>query len=184
MRRRMVLLGAMLAGCASPTPEFYTLVAVPGAVRTIAARSVELRRIGLALYLDRPEIVRSAAQYRLLVADRQRWGEPFGSMIGRVLTENLVQRLPGTAVYAQAGAISARAETVLEIEIQRFDTDASGQVVLLAQAAVRRQDSRETVADTLRITETPGGTDTASLVAAMSAALGELADQVAAKLGP
>jgi uncharacterized lipoprotein YmbA len=186
MHRRRLLLGlgggALLASCASPSVELYTLVAVPGAPHRARVREVELRRIGLAGYLDRPEIVRSAGT-RIHVTDRERWGEPLGGMIGRVFTEDLVQRLPGTAVYSDTGAITARPDLVLEIDIQRFDTDPSGTVVLLAQTAMRH-DSGEpvAVADTLRITLATGSPDTASLVAAMSAALGELADRVAERV--
>lgn len=184
MRRRALLAIALLAGCASPPVDLYTLAAVPGTPSRIAARSVELRRIGLAGYLDRPEIVRSAADYRLRLSDRERWGEPLGGMIGRVFTEDLLQRLPGTSVYSDSGAITARPDLVLEIDVQRLDTDAAGAVVLVAQIGVRRDDaSRGPGADTLRITVPPSGPGTPALVAAMSAALGQLADQVATRLG-
>ena len=59
-------------------------------------------------------------------------------MLGRVLTEDLVERLPGAAVFSESGAISTRPDLVLEIDVQRFDTDATGTLVLLAQVAVRR----------------------------------------------
>ena len=180
---RRAVLAVVVAGCASPPADLYTLATVPGTRTRIPARSIELRRIGLAGYLDRPEIVRAAVDYRLRVSDRERWGEPLGTMIGRVFTEDLVERLPGTSVYSDSGAITARAELVLELDVQRFDTDATGGVVLLAQVAFRRDDgSGAPVADTLRITVTPGGPGTPALVAAMSAALGMLADQVAARL--
>ena len=80
--RRTLWIGLLAAGCSSPPTELYTLAPVPGTAARIAARSIELRRIGLAGYLDRPEIVRSAADYRLRVTDRERWGEPLGGMIG------------------------------------------------------------------------------------------------------
>ena len=172
-----------LAGCASPDPDLFTLAALPGQPSSARVQSVELRRIGLAGYLDRPEIVRATAQYRLHVADNERWGEPLGRMVERVLTEDLVQRLPHAAVFAESGAISTQPEEVLEIDIQRFDADAQGQVVLLAQVAVRHERGRAAAsARTVRLTVTPASASTPDLVAAMSATLGQLADAVAGLL--
>ncbi len=181
MRRRgaLLLLLALPAGCVSPTPELYTLAALPGAGVRIAAPSVELRRIGLAGYLDRPEIVRSEADYRVQVATNQRWGEPLSGMLDRVFTEDLVERLAGTAVFTESGAISTAPDLVLEVDVQRFDADASGAVVLLAQVAVRRADVRAPAhAQTLRLTATAATASTRDHVAAMSAALAQLADRV------
>jgi len=177
------LLPAALAACTSPNPELFVLVAVPGPKRHLDVRSVELRRIGLAGYLDRPEIVRSAADYRVHVASNQRWGESLGTMLERVFNEDLVERLPGIAVFTEASAISTAPDLVLELDVQRLDTDASGMLVLLAQAAVRRADARQPAhAETIRLTKPPASPATADLVAAMSLVLGELADRVVVML--
>ncbi len=178
----MVLL-AGLAGCASPNPNLFTLAAVPGPARTARAGGIELRRVGLAGYLDRPEIVRSDTQYRLQVSGNDRWGEPMGSMLERVFTEDLVQRLPGASVFTEAGAISTRPDLVLEIDVQRLDADATGNVVLLAQVAIQHDDAtRPTAANEVRLTIRPAGARTTDLVAAMSTVLGQFADEVARKL--
>jgi uncharacterized lipoprotein YmbA len=175
---------ALLAACASPTAELYTLAAQPGPVAHLAAHGVEVRRIGLAGYLDRGEIVRSSAAFRLRLADNQRWGEPLGSMLERVFTEDLVERTPGTAVFSESGAISTAPDLVLEVDVQRFDADADGTLVLLAQVAIRRGDAgRAAQARTLRLTAIPAGPTTRDHVAAMSRALADLADQVVTQLG-
>ncbi len=179
MRALIVL--ALLAGCSSsPPPDLYTLAAIPGqAASPGATRSVELRRIGLAGYLDRPGIVRSNVAYRLQVSDRDRWGEPLGGMLERVFTEDLVARMPGTAVFAESGAISTHPDVILELDIQRLDADASGDVVLLAQVAIRRDTSnRPATARTVRLSQHLPSASTQDLVAAMSAVLGQLADRV------
>ena len=97
MNRRMLLAGLALAGCASPDPELYRLVAVPGAPRAGAPRLIELRRVGVPAYLDRSQIIRAVAESRL-EALGARWAEPFGDMVTRVLAEDLMQRLTGTTV--------------------------------------------------------------------------------------
>ena len=174
---------ALLAGCASPTPALFTLAAVPGPQRRIGAHSVELRRVGLAGYLDRPEIVSGEADYRLHLTHNDRWGESLGTMLGRVITEDLVERLPAAAVFTEAGAISTAPDLVLEIDVLRFDSDAAGLLVLLAQVAVRRADARAAAhAETFRLTARPASPATRDLVAAMSTALGELANRIVAML--
>ena len=186
MRRRLVILlpGALaLARCASPDPAIYTLRAVPGTVAAGAPAVVKLARPGLAGYLDRPEIVRDSSSNRLLLRGGERWGEPLGDMIGRVLALDLAQRLPRASVFTEAGAISIDANVTVEVDVQRFDLDMSGVVVLLAQVAIQqRRGSRDPIARSVRLTVPPTGTDTSALVSAMSAALGQLADQVAALL--
>lgn len=183
MTPRVLFLLLVLAGCASPNPELYTLAPVTGAVLPCGRQTIELRRIGLAAYLDRPGIVRSNAPYRLKVTDDQRWGEPLGSMLGRVVIEDLMQRLPDAVIFSEAGAISTPANTILEIDVERFDADASGQVVLLAQVAIRHDDTHApAAARTIRLTATPDGGSTAQLAAALSGLIGQLADQVSTML--
>ncbi len=184
LRRPMLLLPVLLAACAtSPPADLYTLAAIPGTALPTARRSIELRRIGLAGYLDRPEIVRAAVDYRLQVSDRDRWGESLGRMVGRVLTEDLVQRLPDAAVFAESGAISTQPDTILEIDIARFDADSAGTVVLLAQVAIRHDGTRiAATARTVRLTAAVPGPRAADLVATMSTLLAQLADGVARML--
>ncbi len=186
MKRRALLSAlpaAWVVACASPEPSYYTLAPVPGVARSGGPKLVELRRPGLAGYLDRPEIVRTGGTYQLNVAGRERWGEPFGDLVVRILAENLNSRLSSSSVFTSAGSITADADATVELDIQRFDADASGNVVLLAQvAASRGRDRSKAATRTVRRTVTPAGPSTAELVAAMSLALGQLADDVAALL--
>lgn len=179
-----------LAGCAgtSPEPTVYTLAPAAGAPAAgphgdAAPRTVELRRIGLAGYLDRPGIVRTESGNRLSVSDGEQWGEPLDDMIGRVLAEDLGRRLPGSTVISEAGGISADADAILEVDIQRFDADPDGAVVVLAQVSARASRARAAQAiRTVRFAVRPAGTDAGALVAALSTGLGQLADTAAAML--
>ena len=175
-----LLASTALAGCASPNPNFYTLAIIPGVARGGGPATVQLRRIGLAGYLDRNTIVRSDTSYQLHIDDNERWGEPPGDMIGRVLAQDLTQRLPGSTVFTESGAITADADTIVEVDVQRFDLDVSGLVVLAAQVAVERSRTGAALAArALRFTERPASGSTSDLVAAMSVALGHLADAAA-----
>jgi len=175
--------GAGLAGCASPPSQFYTLAVVPGTATGGGPPTIQLRRIGLAGYLDRNTIVRAQSGYQLHIDDNERWGEPPGDMIGRVLAQDLTQRLPGSTVFTEAGAITGDADTIVEVDVQRFDLDTSGVVILAAQVAVSRsRGGRGLAARALRFTERPASSSTSDLVAAMSVALGQLADAMAGML--
>jgi uncharacterized protein len=169
----------LLASCASPNPSLYTLEVLPGPVRRPAARIIEVRSIGLARYLERSQIVRSSENFRLDVLANDWWGEPLDAMIGRTLDRALTQRLPGSTVYQENGAISAEPDARVQVNIERFDEDASGAVRLVAQYAVVRRIS-ETRGVTLEVPAR--GATTADLVAAMSEAIGQLADRIASSL--
>ena len=184
MRRRALLLTPLVltaARCASPDPAIYTLRAVPGVASGGGPSAVKLARPGLAGYLDRPEIVRDSAANRLALRSGERWGEPLGDMIGRVLAEDLSQRMAGSSVFTEAGSISVDAAATIELDIQRFDLDASGTVVLQAQVAVEPGRSHDPVGTrSIRLTLPPTSDSTSDLVGAMSTLLGQLADQIAA----
>jgi uncharacterized lipoprotein YmbA len=179
----ILAMSAWLGGCASPDPTFYTLQVVPGAILSAPASSVEVRRPGLAGYLDRSDMVLKNADYRLNVNSQMRWGEPLGDMIGRVMTQDIAQRLPNSSVYGESGAITADANTRVEVDVQRFDEDADGQVKLVAEVALERGRTHHPVATLhIDIAASPAGPGTANVVAAMSGLLGRLADQVASDL--
>lgn len=177
----MLLLPLLLASCGtSPSPTLYTLAATTGAERTGAPRTVELRTIGLARYLERSQIVRSSEDFRLDLLPNDWWGEPLDTMLSRVLTQNLTQRLPGTTIFAENGAVTALPDAMLGINIQRLDQARSGNIVLTAQVSVAR---RDTAARTITIEVPPNGPGTGALVGAMSAAVGQLADRITTILG-
>lgn len=187
MRRRAVLAccctTVLLTACASPNPALYTLAPVPGTPQPGGPRIVVLREIGLARYLERSQIVRSSEGYKLAVESNNWWGEPLGAMITRILEEELSQRLPGTSVFGESGAIAAEADATVDVNIQRLDADRSGAVVLAAQVAVSfTKGRRPPNTRSVRFTVPAPTPDLMGEVGAMSTALGQLADTVPAML--
>jgi uncharacterized protein len=172
-------IAAALAACASPNPNLYTIAPVQGTPSPGAPKVIVLRELGLARYLDRSQIVRSSENYRLDVMSNDWWGESLSPMLSRVLVEELNQRLPGSAVYAEAGAVSATPDATVELNIERLDEDAAGNVVLLAQANVTRNGRRGSISRNISLTVKPAGPDVGSEVAAISSVVGQLADTLA-----
>ncbi|MFL5286200.1 MAG: membrane integrity-associated transporter subunit PqiC [Rhodopila sp.] len=178
----MVVWVAVLTGCSSPKPALYTIGVQDGPIVQSAPKVIERRDIGLAGYLDRPQIVRSSDGYRLAVMANDTWGEPLGGMIARVLSIELAQRLPGSNVYSGRSAIASNVGAVIEVNIQRMDVAADGNLMLLAQVAVKFRNKPQPMARTVTISKPLAGVSTADEVAAISAAIADLADGLATML--
>jgi len=177
------LAGPALAACgSSPEPGLYTLAVRAGPTLPRGPRIVQLRDIGLPGYLDRKEIVRSSEDYKLDVRANAWWGEPLGGLLGRVLVMELSQRLPDSKVYGEGGSISTDPNAVVGVDIQRLDADKAGTVILLAQVAVQFNRPTRSAARNFAISKPVPTPDTAGHVAAISDAIGELADGIAAML--
>jgi hypothetical protein len=176
----MVLLALSVAGCSSPDPKIFTLDPVAGPMLTVPSLTVEVRRPGLAGYLDRSSIVVQNTGYRLVTDSATRWAEPLGDMIGRVLAQDLAQRMQGSSVFAEGGAISAVADVRVEFDVQRYDRAGDGIVRLEGELAIDQGSGHRRVsARPIALQAPASGADAASLAAAMSGLLGMVADQVA-----
>jgi uncharacterized lipoprotein YmbA len=180
-RFALLALASLPAACSSPNPTLYVLASVSGETRKNAPRTVALRAIAIAHYLERSQIVRSSEGYRMDILSNEWWGEPLDTMIGRILVQELNQRLPGSTVYGDNGAISTRPDATVEINLQRLDLDSQGELLLSAQIAV---DGRVSASRGVSFTTQPAASTTQALVAAMSEATARLADMIASMLAP
>jgi uncharacterized protein len=178
----VALLAAQVA-CSSPNPNLYTIAPVTGATVTGAPKAIELRQIGLARFLERSQIVRSSENYRLDVMANDWWGEPLGAMLSRVLVDELSQRLPQSTVFAETGAVSVTPDATIELNVSRLDENTAGTLVLQAQAAVVKGRG-EPVTRAFRFEIPPSDSGVGGEVAAISVAVGQLADGLAAMLAP
>jgi uncharacterized protein len=185
-RRRFASLAVPLlaAACSSPDPVYYTVATRTGPSFPAGPKVVMLKDIGLASYLDRHEIVRSSEGYKLDVMSNDWWGESLGGMLGRVLVVELSQRLPGSSIYGESGAINADPNATVGVNLQRLDADKAGTLILLAQVAVEFNRPRRTASRTFTISKPLPTPTIAGLVAAISDAVGELADGIASLLQP
>ena len=181
-RLAALVLVAVLAACSSPSPVLYTIAPVQGPVQPGGPKVIVLQQISTAHYLERSQIVRSSENYRLDVMSNDWWGEPLSAMLSRVLTEELGQRLPQSTVIGETGAVSASPDATIELNVQRLDEDAAGNVVLQAQASVSFKGRPGPVLRSFRFAVTPPAAGVQGEVTAISTALGQLADGVASML--
>jgi uncharacterized lipoprotein YmbA len=181
-RHAALALAAALTACSSPNPVLYTVAPAQGPVQTGSPKVIALQQIALPRYLERSQIVRSSENYRLDVMSNDWWGEPLGAMLSRVLIDELSQRLPQSTVFGESGAVTASPDATVELNIQRLDEDASGNVVLQAQASVNFKGQRAPALRGFRSVVRPPAADTPGEVAAISTAVGQLADGLASML--
>jgi len=181
-RLAALVLAAALTACASPSPVLYTIAPVPGPVQTGGPKVVALQQISMARYLERSQIVRSSENYRLDVMSNDWWGEPLGAMLSRVLIEELSQRLPQSTVIGESGAVTASPDATIELNVQRLDEDASGNLILQAQASVSFKGRPAPVLRNVRFVVMPPEPGIPGEVTAISTAVGQLADGLASML--
>ena len=173
---------ATLAACSSPNPVLYTIAPVQGRVQSGAPKVIALHQISMARYLERSEIVRSSENYRLDVMSNDWWGEPLGAMLSRVLVEELGQRLPQSTVIGESGAVTAAPDATVELNLQRLDEDSSGNLLLQAQASVSFKGRGAPLLRNFRFAVPPPAPGVPGEVTAISTAVGQLADGLAAML--
>ena len=189
-RRRFAMLGggsllatSLLTACStSPSPVLYTIAPVQGTPRPGGPKVVVLEQVVLARYLERQQIVRSSDGYLLDVMSNDWWGEPLGAMLGRVLVNELSQRLPDCTILSESGGISSTPDATIELNLQRLDRDASGMLILQAQAGIAFKGKGAPVLRGFNFTVTPPASTLIAEVAAISTAVGQLADGLAGML--
>jgi uncharacterized lipoprotein YmbA len=196
MMRRFILrvgapavlaLASLAAGCASSPPSrFYRLTAVapgasapaPGALRA----PVRVAAVHLPATLDREEIVRTAPGNRLEIDGLDRWGAPLDEMAQRVLTEDLIERLPPGSVVLPASPVPIGTGQIV-VDLLAFQSTASGRVELQGSwSLVTPQPGSPPLRREVRYHAAAGSSGFDRQAAVMSAMLGRLADDIARSL--
>jgi uncharacterized lipoprotein YmbA len=177
-----ILLLMVFAACSSPDPVLYTIAPVPGSPAIGGPKVVLLQTVGLARYLDRPQIVHSSADDRLDVRTNDWWGEPLGPMLGRVLADELGNRLPQSIVISDGSVVSATPDATVELDIRQLNGDSTGSLILQAQASVTFKGKKPSVLRNIRIVVPAPDAGIPGQVKATSTAVGQLADRLASVL--
>jgi uncharacterized lipoprotein YmbA len=143
-----------------------------------------IERVVIAKYLDRSQIVQSSEDYRVDLKSNDWWGETLGTMLRRVLQQELSQRLPQSSVLSETGAVSATADATIDIDFNRLDEDKSGSVVLQAQASVSFKNSKAPMLRSFSFTVPSTAPGVTGEVPAISIAVARLADGLVSMLAP
>ncbi len=173
----------VLPACRSgPPPAEYILGAMPEATATSVPATglpvVQVKRVRLPDYLDRTDILERRGN-ELVPSRTSRWGERLSVGMTRALAASLAAGLPGMVVIATpAGGRPAREVLV---DVAAFESRADQRVVLVARWSVADGVSRQTLSsEQTSLVEPIGGAGDGAVVTAMSHAVEDLADRVAA----
>ena len=184
--RPVVPLGCcLLFACgSSPPTRFYILNEIAPATPppTAAAPNqipVRVEPVAIPPELDRPEIVSRVGPNRLHVAGSERWAAPLAEQIRRVLSNDLSARLPPGLVADPNEANTKDPRRLLTISIDEFYGDDSCAVSLRATWSLAN--SGNASQHGTELAHVPASAPCASEPpAAMSRAVGVLADRIAA----
>jgi uncharacterized lipoprotein YmbA len=177
----------MLMGCAfSPPVQFYALeptVAASPAVHD-ASGILQITRVRIPPVLDRQQIVRESAPYRIEISDRNRWSAPIDQMIQQVLTRDLLRVLPPGNVALPRAPITPETRRIV-VDILRFAADPSNTIQLEANWTVMSANP-DTAACTryVKLSQPAASSSYTDIVQSMSAALGQTSLQIAAPSEP
>ena len=186
-RRLLPLLLVASAACVSIKPQpdpsrFFVLTpAVPAPATRQAGTVLGVGPVTLPGYLRRTQIVTRDGDAELRLSENERWAEAFPTMATRVLTEDLVAALGVERGVSYPWQRTLAPSPVVEVEFTQFERDTSGAALLEASWRVRRGATSRPGHS--RIIEAAHGPGMAESAAALSRALGRLAQEIAGGRG-
>jgi len=173
----------LLGGCVSHSPpaNFYVLTATaqPHDL-SMPEMLIGVGPVNLADYLKRKQLVNRSSEVRLQLDEFNRWAGELDRNITRVMAENLSRLLSVDAVLPYPWSASLELDYQIVLDINRFDFDEHGKVVLDVQWLIFAQ-SQNKLIDVQRqhFALTVTGTSQEAQVKAQSEALARLSRALA-----
>jgi uncharacterized lipoprotein YmbA len=134
--------------------------------------AIRVARVTLPGEVDRAELVQRIDANRLRLAEEDRWAAPLAEMVRRTLTDDLRSRVPAASGEPDA----------LSVDIEEFIGDANCSVSLRATWSLTRAGAHQPAThgyEAIR-TDASGACTVGAIPDAMSRALGELSNRIAA----
>lgn len=181
----IALLALCVAGCARTPPAQYYLLTAPVAA---TAGKPDGPRLGLGPvrlpeYLDRPQIVSFKSPTRLTLSNAHRWAEPLQQSFARALLAQLARALPAAQIVPFPWRGNDAPARQVAIDVQRFERGADGQLHLDVRWILQEGTAPPRAYDsTIALAVNGEPDDYDAIVAASSAAVGALADDLARRL--
>ena len=189
MKRRVLLMLCLLAGCAgSPSTHFYTLDPVSAPASALTANPTQSHRlivvgqVQLPPALDRLSVVTRSGPDQLAISDENRWAAPLDDIVRHTLSADLAARMPPGRVLAPGDPVPASGARSLIVDVQDFLPDERHVTLNARWTLLDGTPPRPVLTRREMIDITAASPTTAAEIAAMSRALGALADRIAAQL--
>lgn len=177
----------LLAGCGqTEQARLYTLSRIADVEMMQASDpqlSVAVGPVTLPSYLDRPQIVVRQSANRLELSEFDRWAEPLGATVPRILAANLGNLLATERVYALPQSRRRSTDLSVAVDISQFEPDAAGFASLVARWEIFAADERRPLDEGKMVAQrgaVPG--DYEAMVASLSALLAELSEELANRI--
>lgn len=183
MNRLLILLvAALVAGCAQPSKTFYVLTA-SGPVPSGGGMGIGVGPITLAEYIDRPNLVIQQAPNQLAVAEDHRWAGDLSASIARVTAANLGRALKTGNVRTYPWLRDDEIRYQVTLDIRQLHSESDGHAVIEAGWRAYSLPDRHLKASKTFTDREPLDSDGYnSSVAAQSRLLGRLAENIASSL--
>ncbi len=175
-----------LTGCSVLKPVKDTAIQhvleslVPDRVLTAARPAMAIGRPSLPGYLDSQQLV-TRANGKLMMSNRDLWGEPLDTGISRVIASNLSRLTGSMNIQPVESFTSLDYTTLLELKIAQFEPDAANELILEGTWKLQPVTGKETSGHFFRL-RIPVPADPSAMsarVTAMNQALEQLARQIA-----
>ena len=192
VKRLLVLFGAVffsvaLAACStSPPVRYFSLEPVFEVVENSAEVQpiVGLGQLRTPNFLFRSQLVTRDRGGELVVHDFRRWSEPLDQAIHRVVAANTDSLVNDMTVIGFPYESQIRPDYRVHGNVERFDTDTSGEAVLIVQWSMTTRDG--TVLTPLRrsryASRAANADDPAAVVSALNEVLGAFSQDIASEL--
>ncbi|GAB3289363.1 PqiC family protein [Parahaliea aestuarii] len=174
-----LLLTLLLTACGSTPQSDYYRLSASGKGGSGDAPSLGIGPIAIPEYLDRNSMVFARGDNQLHIASYQRWAEPLGKGVSRVLGLNLSGALDTQNIRPFPWAASDRPAYAVQVWLLELDASAERTTLVAEWRLHDPREQREIVRRMGRY-EDSGSEDGAALAAAYSRLLQRLSDDIAA----
>lgn len=193
-RRIAVLVFAiLLGGCSFLAPQkeesrFFVLTPARSTAATPVVGAPRDLSIGLGPvtfpdYLKRPEVVTRLSQNQVELSEVNRWAEPLDSNFQQVLGQDLSQQLQTQRLVMFPWYTNRKIDYQVEVQVDRFDNDSTGQSDLDARWMIKDGKSGEELfATATNLSTTISSNDDAAGSVALSHNINQLSRQIADRI--
>jgi uncharacterized protein len=178
----LALASALLGACKSPPTNFYTLspdesLSSTGASRPIAA---VIDPVTIPGVVDRPQIVTRIGDNEVAVNEFDRWAQPLGGGIGRVIAADLGALLNSQQISVFDAVRDPAVVWHVRIDVMRFESVPGRDVTVDVLWAVHPPGKARAVTGRSVARETVSGPGIEPLIAAHDRALASVSRDIAA----
>jgi uncharacterized lipoprotein YmbA len=172
----------LLAACAGTPDRFYLLDTEPAAVGAPPAAPTLHARLNVTIptVVDRSEMVVDTAPNGMAILDHERWGAPLADQVSATLARDLERRRSDLLVGDGRFDMASSPPVMIRVDIVRMAVERGGQARLEAHWRIVDAPAAVDMIDAATFAVRLDGDGYAAVARAYSAALGELAERLAA----